>query len=44
MNRWAVRVLGILMLLVFGFIFLMMYNQLAQKQQTHQKPAATQTP
>ena len=43
MNRWAMRVLGILMLLVFAFIFVQMYNQLTRLQQMPQKPAATQT-
>ncbi len=43
MNRWGVRVLGIIMLLVFGLIFLQLYKQLVDLQRMQQKPAATQT-
>lgn len=40
MNRWAVRILGVVMLLVFALIFVQMYNQLQRMQQ---KAPATQT-
>ena len=40
MNRWAVRILGLVMLLVFALIFVQMYNQLQRMQQN---PPATQT-
>lgn len=40
MNRWPVRVLGILMLLVFGFFFVHLYNQLATLQKTRDSGAA----
>ncbi len=43
MNRWGVRVLGIIMLLVFGLIFLQLYKQLVDLQRMQQRPAATQT-
>lgn len=43
MNRWAVRMLGVVMLLVFALIFVQMYNQLQQLQRVQQKPPATQT-
>lgn len=41
MSRWPVRILGILMLLVFAFLFAHLYKQLVTLQQT-QRPAATQ--
>ena len=44
MNRWGMRVLGIIMLLIFGLIFLQLYKQLVDLQQrTQNRPAATQT-
>jgi len=45
MNRWAVRLLGLLMLLVFMFMLMSIYKQLVQLQRMQQqnKPAATTT-
>jgi hypothetical protein len=43
MNRLAVRMLGVVMLLVFVLIFVQMYNHLQQLQRVQQKPPATQT-
>lgn len=43
MNRWAARVIGIVMLLIFGLIFLQLYKQLVDLQRMQQRPAATQT-
>lgn len=43
MNRWAARVLGIIMLLIFGLIFLQLYKQLVDLQRMQNRPAATQT-
>ncbi len=43
MSRWAARALGIIMLLIFGLIFLHLYKQLVDLQRVQQRPAATQT-
>ena len=43
MNRWAVRAVGILLLLIFGLVFLQLYKQLSDLQRMQNKPAATQT-
>ena len=43
MNRWPVRILGLVLLALFIAIFVHLYNQLATLQKTRQKPAATQT-
>ena len=44
MNRWAIRLAGLLMLLVFMFMFMSIYKQLVQLQRMQQnKPAATST-
>ena len=45
MNRWAVRMAGLLMLLVFMFMFMSIYKQLVQlhRLQQQNKPAATTT-
>jgi hypothetical protein len=42
MNRWGVRIAGLLMLLFFALVFLQMYKQLAVLQKNH--PPATSTP
>lgn len=42
MNRWGVRIAGLLMLLFFAFVFFTMYQQLASMQK-HRNPAATST-
>lgn len=41
MNRWAVRIAGMIMLLFFSLVFMMMYKQLAMLQKN--RPAATST-
>jgi hypothetical protein len=41
MNRWGVRIAGMIMLLFFAFVFYTMYKQLATLQQ--RQPAATST-
>jgi len=43
MNRWIVRMLGVLMLLMFMLIFVQMYKQLELMQRMHGKPATTST-
>jgi len=45
MNRWAVRLAGLLMLLVFVFMLTSIYKQLVQLQRMQQRgqPAATST-
>jgi hypothetical protein len=43
MNRWAVRAVGILLLLIFGLVFLQLFKQLTDLQRMQNKPAATQT-
>lgn len=42
MNKWAVRMMGLILLLVFGLVFLQLYKQLVALQQMNQ-PAATST-
>jgi hypothetical protein len=41
MNRWGVRIAGLLLLLFFAFVFMQMYKQLATLQKN--RPAATST-
>ncbi len=44
MSRWIIRLLGILMLLIFMFIFMQMYKQLSGMQpQPRNTPATTTT-
>lgn len=43
MTRWGVRALGIILLLMFGLIFLQLYKQLTDLQRMQKRPAATQT-
>jgi hypothetical protein len=43
MSRWGVRAIGILLLLIFGLVFLQLYKQLTDLQRMQNKPAATQT-
>ena len=43
MSRWIVRMLGVLLLLMFMFIFLQMYKQPEEMQRMQRKPAATST-
>lgn len=42
MNRWAIRIILILMLMAFGLIFLSMYKQLVMLQRS-QNPVSTTT-
>lgn len=42
MNKWAIRIILILMLMAFGLVFLSMYKQLVMLQRS-QSPAATTT-
>lgn len=41
MNRWAFRIAGLLMLLIFALLFIQLQRQLAQLQRSN--PAATAT-
>jgi hypothetical protein len=43
MNRWAVRILGILLLLAFGLMFLHLERQLIKLRQMHESAPATTT-
>ena len=44
MNRWAVRILGLLLLLAFGLLFLNLERQLMKlRQMRDPAPAATTT-
>lgn len=43
MNRWSVRVLGLLMLLVFAFLFANLQKQLAALQNANGGAAQTST-
>jgi hypothetical protein len=43
MNRWIMRMLGVLLLLVFMLVFVNLYNQLVQLQNRRNTPAATST-
>lgn len=43
MNRWGVRAIGILLLLIFALVFLQLYKQLTDLQRMSSSPAATQT-
>jgi hypothetical protein len=42
MNRWTVRVVGVLLLLMFALVFVQMHSSLRriQQQQQHATPAA----
>lgn len=42
MNRWGVRIAGLIMLLFFAFVFFSMYKQFEAIQQ-RRNPAATST-
>jgi len=42
-NRWALRILGILLLLVFALIMLNLQRQLVQMERSRRQPAATTT-
>jgi len=46
MNRWVVRMVGVLMLLLFVMVFTQLYKQLVQLQQQQggRRPAATSAP
>jgi len=37
MNRWAVRIVGLLMLLLFGLVFTQMYKSLVALQRQQQE-------
>jgi hypothetical protein len=41
MNRWAVRMLGILLIMAFLFVFLQMYRTLVALQKQQAPPTAT---
>lgn len=41
MNRWTVRILGLVLLLVFGLVMTMMYKQLVQLQRAQQSAPAS---
>ena len=41
MNRWVVRILGIVLLLAFVMLMLNLQRQLATLQQTRQPPATS---
>ena len=41
MNRWMIRILGIVMLVVFTIVFVNLYNRLATLQRS--RPPAAQT-
>ncbi|HEY2829468.1 MAG TPA: hypothetical protein VGJ88_05065 [Thermoanaerobaculia bacterium] len=41
MNRWGVRIAGLLMLLFFALVFVAMYKQLASLQKN--RPASSST-
>ncbi|MEA2570953.1 MAG: hypothetical protein QOI24_2954 [Acidobacteriota bacterium] len=43
MNRWAVRILGLLLLLAFGLMFLHLERQLVKLRQLHESAPATTT-
>lgn len=42
MNKWGIRLVGVLMVLVFMMVMLTLYRQLVALQQS-QQPAATST-
>ena len=42
MSRWAYRIVGLLLLLLFALVFAQLHKQLKMMQQQNQ-PAATQT-
>lgn len=39
MNRWAVRIVGLLMLLLFGLVFVQMYKSLVTLQRQQEQTA-----
>ncbi len=41
MNRWSVRILGLVLLLVFALVMTMMYRQLVQLQREQQSAPAS---
>ena len=41
MNRWAVRILGILIIIVFALLMLNLQRQLLMLQRNHRTPATT---
>lgn len=43
MNRWAVRIFGLLLLLAFGLMFVHLERQLVKLQQRQPPPATTTT-
>jgi hypothetical protein len=43
MNRWAVRILGLLLLLAFGLLFLHLERQLIKIREMREPAAATTT-
>ena len=43
MNRWGVRIAGLILLLFFALVFVQMYKQLELMQRMHGKPATTST-
>jgi hypothetical protein len=43
MNRWAVRILGLLLLLAFGLLFLNLERQLMKLRQMRDPATATTT-
>ena len=43
MNRWAVRILGLLLLLAFGLLFLNLERQLMKLRQMREPAPATTT-
>jgi hypothetical protein len=43
MNRWAVRILGLLLLLAFGLLFLHLERQLIRIREMHESAPATTT-
>ncbi|HEY2090823.1 MAG TPA: hypothetical protein VGJ81_02955 [Thermoanaerobaculia bacterium] len=43
MNRWGVRIAGLLMLLFFALVFVAMYKQMAALQKNRPAPTSTTT-
>ena len=39
MNRWAARIIGLLMLLIFGLVFVQLHKSLVAIQRQHTAPA-----
>jgi hypothetical protein len=44
MNRWGVRIMGLILLLMFMLLFLNLKKQLVMIQQMQGKPASTTAP